>query len=119
EALQIIQSLRQRGLSFVATPGTARFLKGHGIEVKEVNKIEAGSPHVVDLINSGKVGFVINTHSGGRGAVRDGFQIRRAAVERGIPCLTSLDTARAMIDCIDFAKSGQEAAIISLDEYTQ
>ena len=119
EALPIIQSLQQMGLSFVATPGTARFLQKHGIEVKEVNKIEAGSPHVVDLINSGRVGFVINTHSGGRGAVRDGFQIRRAAVERGIPCLTSLDTARAMIDCIEFAKSGQEAAIISLDEYTK
>ncbi|HHW29087.1 MAG TPA: carbamoyl-phosphate synthase large subunit [Syntrophomonadaceae bacterium] len=119
EALPIIQSLQQIGLSFVATPGTARFLQKHGIEVKEVNKIEAGSPHVVDLINSGKVGFVINTHSGGRGAVRDGFQIRRAAVERGIPCLTSLDTARAMIDCIDFVKSGEEAAIIPLDEYTK
>lgn len=118
EALSIIKGLKEMGLSFVATPGTARFLQKHGITVKEVNKIEAGSPHVIDLINSGKVGSVINTHSGGRGAVRDGFHIRRAAVERGIPCLTSLDTARAMIDCIEFAKSSQDVAVISLDEYT-
>jgi carbamoyl-phosphate synthase large subunit len=119
ESLPIIAGLQKLGLHFVATPGTAKFLRKSGIEVEDVNKIEGGSPHVVDMINSGKVGFVINTHSGGRGAIRDGFQIRRAAVERGIPCLTSLDTARAMIDCIDFVRSGEKSALLSLDEYTK
>lgn len=119
EALPIIAELQGMGLRFVATPGTAHFLRSHGIDVEDVNKIEGGSPHVLDLINSGNVGFVINTHSGGRGPIRDGFQIRRAAVERGIPCLTSLDTARAMIDCIAFVRSGRESALLSLDEYTK
>ncbi len=118
EVLPIVVGLKEMGLRFVATTGTARFLRTHGVEVEEVNKIESGSPHVVDLINSGKIDFVINTHSGGRGAVKDGYQIRRAAVEHGIPCLTSLDTARAMLDCISFLKSGQESALLSLDEYT-
>lgn len=119
EALPIVAGLKELGLRFVATTGTARILKQHGVEVDEVNKIEGGSPHVVDLINSGKVDFVINTHSGARGAVKDGFQIRRAAVEHGIPCLTSLDTARAMLGCISFLKNGKESALLSLDEYTK
>ncbi|MDH7576471.1 MAG: carbamoyl-phosphate synthase large subunit [Bacillota bacterium] len=118
EALSIVEGLASLGLKFYATRGTARFLKKHGIQVEEVRKIEEGSPHVGDLIREGKVNFVINTFSGGRGPVRDGFQIRRAAVEHGIPCLTSLDTARALLEVIHFLQSGKESAIISLDEYT-
>jgi carbamoyl-phosphate synthase large subunit len=119
ELLPIVAGFKDLGLRFVATTGTARFLREQGVDVDEVNKLSAGSPHVVDLINSGKVDFVINTHSGGRGALKDGFWIRRAAVERGIPCLTSLDTARAMVACIAFLRSGQQSALLSLDEYTK
>jgi len=50
--------------------------------------------------------------------MRDGFQIRRAAVEHGIPCLTSLDTARALLEVIHFLQSGEESALIPLDAYT-
>lgn len=117
DSLKVISGLNSLGLKFYATPGTARFLRNHGIDVKVVNKIENGSPHVVDLIRSGRVDFVINTYSGGREPVRDGFQIRRAAVEHGIPCLTSLDTAHALLDVISFLQSGEESALISLDEY--
>ncbi len=118
EALPIVEGLASLGLKFYATRGTARFLRKHGIEVQEVRKIEEGSPHVVDLIREGRVNFVINTLSGGEGPARDGFQIRRAAVEHGIPCLTSLDTARALLGVIHFLQSGGKSAIIALDEYT-
>ncbi len=117
EALPVVEGLHKLGLKICATRGTARFLRNHGVPVDEVNKIEEGSPHVVDLIRTGKVNFVINTHSGAKGAVRDGFQIRRAAVEHGVPCLTSLDTARALLEVISFLQSGGESALISLDEY--
>lgn len=119
EAIPVVRGLAELGLHFFATRGTAGFLRDHGIEVAEVNKIEAGSPHVVDLIRSGKVNFVINTHSGGHKTVRDGFQIRRAAVEHGIPCLTSLDTARALREVVSFLQSGQESALLALDEYAR
>ncbi|HHW41506.1 MAG TPA: carbamoyl-phosphate synthase large subunit [Syntrophomonadaceae bacterium] len=116
-ALPVVRGLAGLGLKFYATRGTARFLSNNGIEVAEVNKISGGSPHVVDLIRSGRVNFVINTYNEGREPVRDGFQIRRAAVEHGIPCLTSLDTAQALLEVISFLQSGNETSLVALDEY--
>lgn len=116
-ALPVVEGLARLGLKFYATQGTARFLKNKGFEVVDVNKLAAGSPHVVDLIRSGKVNFVVNTFNEGREPVRDGFQIRRAAVEHGIPCLTSLDTARALLDVISFLQTGSETSLVALDEY--
>ncbi len=116
-ALPVVEGLARLGLKFYATEGTARFLRNKGFDVEKVNKIAAGSPHVVDLIRSGKVNFVVNTYSEGRGPVRDGFQIRRAAVEHGIPCLTSLDTAQALLDVISFLQTGCETSRVALDEY--
>ncbi|MCH7606318.1 MAG: hypothetical protein IH962_04110, partial [Chloroflexi bacterium] len=63
-------------------------------------KIGEGHPDVVDLVNDGSVGAVINTLSGDTSVMRDGFFIRRAAVERQIPCFTSLDTARAAVESL-------------------
>jgi carbamoyl-phosphate synthase large subunit len=119
EALPLVEGLSRLGLDFYATRGTAAFLRERGLAVRDVNKIEEGSPHVVDLITDGRVNFVINTYSGGQGPARDGFQIRRAAVEHGIPCLTSLDTARALQEVIAFLQGGGESSLISLDEYAQ
>ncbi|MGD0152643.1 MAG: carbamoyl-phosphate synthase large subunit [Thermacetogeniaceae bacterium] len=119
EALALVEGMSRLGLDFYATRGTARFLRDRGLTVNEVNKIEEGSPHVVDLIREGRVNFVINTYSGGRGPLRDGFQIRRESVEHGIPCLTSLDTARALQEVIAFLQGGKETSLIPLDEYAQ
>ena len=119
EALPLVEDLSRLGLAFYATRGTAGFLRERGLTVKDVNKIEEGSPHVVDLIREGQVNFVINTYSGGQGLLRDGFQIRREAVEHGIPCLTSLDTARALQEVISFLQSGRESSLIPLDEYAR
>ena len=63
-------------------------------------RLDEGHPNVVDVINDGTVGAVINTLSGDTSVLRDGFYIRRAAVERRIPCFTSLDTARAAVESL-------------------
>ncbi len=99
ESLPIIRELAQARFRLYATEGTADMIRGLGMDVEEVTKrISEGHPNVVDVIQDGKVDCVINTpEGGGPSAMRDGFQIRRAAVEKRIPCFTSLDTARAAV----------------------
>lgn len=100
EALPILKELSTLGFSIWATTGTARFLKDNNVPVSEVAKLNQGKPNVVDMIRSGKLGFVINTLTKGKQIQRDGFGIRRAAVEFNIPCLTSLDTAKGLLKVI-------------------
>ncbi len=96
EALDVIRDLTEMGYQIAATAGTAAIIESAGMKVKIVaKKIGEGHPTVVDLISQGEVGAVINTVTGLRRPLLDGFEIRRAAVENGIPCYTSLDTARA------------------------
>ena len=66
-----------------------------------VNKVEEGSPNIIDLIRENKIDMIINTLTRGKAPQRDGFKIRRAAAEDGIPCLTSLDTAWALYEVIE------------------
>ena len=127
EALPIIARLVEMGFTIHATRGTARALRQAGISVSEVAKITDGSPHVVDLINSGGVDLVINTISqaleprrradGSGLALRDGFEIRRAAVERRIPCLTSLDTAAALVESLNLLALDGAFQVMTVDEY--
>jgi carbamoyl-phosphate synthase large subunit len=106
EALPIVQRLGALGYRFYATEGTARLLEQQGLPVTAVPRISQGDSQIIRLIRSRTVQLVINTITGGTGQVRegieiqDGFRIRRAAVETGIPCLTSLDTARAVVEAL-------------------
>jgi carbamoyl-phosphate synthase large subunit len=98
EALPLISELVRLGHRLYATEGTAAFLERHGLPVQLVTKrIGRGKPDVLDVILQRTVQGVINTPGRADKEVLDGLQIRRAAVERGIPCITSLDTARAMV----------------------
>jgi carbamoyl-phosphate synthase large subunit len=98
EALPFIRMLDQIGYKLYATEGTADMIMAAGLKVKLITKkLHEGHPNVVDVVIDGTVNSVINTVTGGRIPLRDGFQIRRAAAERRIPCFTSLDTARAAI----------------------
>ena len=99
ESVSIIRELAQARFRLYATEGTADMIRGLGMEVEEVTKrLSEGHPNVVDVIQQRKVDCVVNTpEGGGPSAMRDGFQIRRAAVENRIPCFTSLDTARAAV----------------------
>ncbi|HLZ25404.1 MAG TPA: hypothetical protein VKQ30_25050, partial [Ktedonobacterales bacterium] len=103
EALPILRELGAAGYRFYATPGTAQMLAEAGLPVESVGRISQGDTAILARIRDHTIRLVINTITGGRGPIRegieiqDGFQIRRAAVESGIPCLTSLDTARAVV----------------------
>ncbi|MGA2158400.1 MAG: carbamoyl-phosphate synthase large subunit [Dehalococcoidia bacterium] len=98
EALPIISGFYSQGYHLYATEGTAAMIKSHGMEVTAIEKkLSEGSPDIIDIINSGTIVGIVNTITGGRVALQDGFHIRRTAVERRIPCFTSLDTARAAL----------------------
>jgi carbamoyl-phosphate synthase large subunit len=106
EIFPIVSRLVEMGCRLVATEGTAKALRQAGFSPQVVDKIGGVSPTVLDVITNGEVDLVINTMSNiytdsaeaGGPVFKDGFEIRRAAVERRIPCLTSLDTAVALVE---------------------
>jgi carbamoyl-phosphate synthase large subunit len=93
-ATQLAASLHDLGFRVLATGGTAQAIRRMGVPVERIKKIPEGSPNVVDCIESGDVDLVINTPTGS-GARADGYEIRRAAVARGIPCITTMSGASA------------------------
>ncbi|TMF05704.1 MAG: hypothetical protein E6I38_11385 [Chloroflexi bacterium] len=102
EALGLIRDLATAGYRLCATAGTAAMIRAMDLEVEQVPKrIEEGHPNVVDVIQDGLVDAVINTPEGHvTETLRDGFEIRRAAAEKRIPCLTTIDTAAAAISSL-------------------
>ena len=101
EALSIIKKLSSIGYEIYATEGTAAMIEVAGLPVKVITKkLSEGHPNVVDIINQGMVNGVLNTITGGRISLRDGFYIRRAATEKRIPCFTSLDTAKVAVETL-------------------
>ena len=103
--LSIARSLRDLGFKIHATAGTAKFLKGHNLEIELVNKVQDGSPHSVDMIKAGKFQLIINTTSD-EAAIKDSFEIRRAALERKIPNCTVIAAARALLLAIREERKG-------------
>ncbi|OAH53705.1 MULTISPECIES: carbamoyl-phosphate synthase large subunit [Bacillaceae] len=101
EALALAKRFHNIGFQLLATYGTANFLRQSGIPVETVSKIGAKGPDMLDLIRSGQAQFIINTLTKGKQPARDGFRIRRETVENGIPCLTSLDTADAILQVLE------------------
>lgn len=101
EAVEIAGRFRNIGYQLLATEGTAKFLEKNGIKAKVVSKIGSRGDNILDVIRNGKAQFVINTLTKGKQPERDGFRIRRESVENGVPCLTSLDTARAILRVLE------------------
>src|SRR5436190_3790660 len=112
-ATQLAASLHHLGFKVVATGGTANAIRRMGVPVERIKKISEGSPNVVSLIESGEVELVINTPTGS-GARSDGYEIRRAAIARGIPCITTMTGASAAVRAIT-ARRG-EGQVRSLQE---
>jgi carbamoyl-phosphate synthase large subunit len=99
DAVALVRALSDAGHELVATEGTARMIDALGLPVRQVTKrLSEGHPNVLDAIEQGWVGAVVNTVTGRRGPLKDGFRIRRAAVERRMPCFTSIDTARVAVE---------------------
>ncbi|PRR80171.1 Carbamoyl-phosphate synthase large chain [Clostridium liquoris] len=97
EFLPMAVELSKLGYKFMATTNTAKLLKNVGIEVKEVRKLKEEHPNIIDVVKNGEVDLVVNTPTKGNDSNRDGFHIRRAAIERNIGVITALDTFNAMV----------------------
>ena len=106
EAIEIGRRFERLGYTIYATRSTAAALREAGIRARKVNKIQQESPTVMDLILGHKIDLVIDTPTQGRDKSRDGFLIRRTAIETGVNCLTSLDTARALVTSLETAREG-------------
>lgn len=118
EALPLLKKLSERGFKIMATMGTAAYLRVNGVPVTKLNKINEGPPTILDAIKSGEIKLLINTITRGKEPERDGFKIRRAAVEHNIPCLTSLDTVKAFLEVMLALEEGKEpSSVIPLQDY--
>ena len=101
EAIEIGRRFEKLGYTISATRSTANALKEAGVSARKVNKIHQESPTVMDLLLGHKIDLVIDTPTQGRDKSRDGFLIRRTAIETGVNCLTSLDTANALLTSLE------------------
>ena len=98
EFLPMAVELSKLGYKFVATEGTYKLLKDAGVDVRMVKRLEEDSPNILDVINNQEVDLVVNTPTKANDSKRDGFVMRRAAVERNIGVITALDTFRAIVE---------------------
>ncbi|SDH89547.1 carbamoyl-phosphate synthase large subunit [Halanaerobium congolense] len=117
EAIEYIKDFAELGFKIAATEGTAAALKEKGLKVDIVKKLGEGSPDSLELISDDKIDLVINTLTKGKLPERDGFKIRRSAVEMGIPCLTSLDTTQAMLKVLKEIEYGERIEYKALQDY--
>jgi carbamoyl-phosphate synthase large subunit len=112
---KIARDLHQLGFGLMATPGTAEWLAMLELPVEVINKVSAGSPHIVDAIRAGRIDLIINTPRGGQ-AHRDGSLIRGAAYQYGIPIITTLSAAMATVQGVK-ALSQRPLAVRSLQQH--
>ena len=116
EAVHLVRELEQAGCRLYATEGTAAMIQAMGVPVTmTTKKLSEGHPNVVDIIEDGSVGAVVNTITEASSVLRDGYFIRRAAEERQVPCFTSLDTARAAVESL--LMEGSNYSVLSTEEY--
>ncbi|HVJ50281.1 carbamoyl-phosphate synthase large subunit [Desulfitobacterium sp.] len=101
EGLPLVKRFRDLGFRILATEGTTEVLKKAGIAVERVSKLHQGSTEITEEIRAGRIQGVINTTTHNKKQASDGFVIRRSAVEHGIPCFTSLDTASAWLQVLE------------------
>ncbi len=114
ELIPIADRIAALGYELYATAGTARLLNSNMIATNVVRKIGEGKPDILDLLDSGKIGYVISTDTKGRIPSLDSVKIRRKAVERSIPCFTSIDTADAFVSCLELDMDTAELDLVDI-----
>ena len=118
EAARLAKGFIDLGYHIMATGGTGRYFTEHGVDCTVVNKISEGNPNCADFIREGKVDLMLNTLTYGKKPEREGFQLRRLAVEMGVPCLTSLDTAREVLHVVaSRATAGDAITVDAVQDY--
>ncbi len=103
EAAEIGKRFEALGYKIYATRSTAKFLNQHGVNALQVKNIHQEPPTIMDLLLGHKIDLVIDTPTQGRDKSRDGFLIRRVAIETGVNCITAMDTARALVQSLETA----------------
>jgi len=98
-AIAVCEDLTKLGFTFCATIGTARSLRAAGIEVQDINKVQEGRPHIVDLLKNDEICFIVNTTEG-RKAIEDSFDIRRQALQRNVCYTTTVAGAEAIVETL-------------------
>lgn len=114
-AYEVAAGLERAGFTIVATRGTAEYLKKRGIDVRTVNKVFEGRPHIVDMITDMQIDFVINTVHGAE-AQKDSYSIRRTTLMKGVPYFTTISAAKAAVRGIEAMKA-KPMRVKSLQEY--
>ena len=114
EMLDIAKGFNELGYNIYSTEGTAKFLMQNGVPATTVSKIGEGEPDILDLLQEGRFNMVINTATKGRRPDRDGFKIRRKSVELSVPCLTSLDTAKAFLASLQGTENLSNLSMVNL-----
>ncbi|MBP2667062.1 MAG: Carbamoyl-phosphate synthase large subunit glutamine-dependent, partial [Firmicutes bacterium] len=117
ESLAIARGYSELGYRIMATEGTAKLFAAADIKVEPVGKVSEGSPHILDMIRSNVIRMVVSTLTNGRMPEADGFKIRRSTVEHAIPCLTSLDTARAVLNVLTVTRQRRLIYSMALQDY--
>lgn len=112
---RVAKKMQAAGLHLIGTRGTAKFLSQNGIKMDIINKVSEGDHNIVDMIHKKEVSLIINTPSS-KQTVKDGFQIRRAAVDFSVPYITTIQAALAAADAIEAMKKGK-ITIQSMGEY--
>ena len=117
-AARLAKGFIDLGYHIMATGGTGRYFTEHGVNCTVVNKISEGNPNCADFIREGKVDLMLNTLTYGKKPEREGLQLRRLAVEMGVPCLTSLDTAREVLHVVaSRATAGDAITVDAVQDY--
>ena len=114
EAIEIGRRFADLGYTIYATRSTAKALNDAGVKARKVNKISQESPTVMDLILGHRIDLVIDTPTQGRDKSRDGFLIRRTAIETGVNVITALDTARALVSSLENAQDKSNLSIVNI-----
>ncbi|OAU86173.1 hypothetical protein PY67_05305, partial [Lacticaseibacillus rhamnosus] len=103
EATELAKRFREVGYQLVATSGTAKAFEAAGITVATIEKLDSGKETILEDIADRKIQLVINTMTADKKASSDGFRIRETAIEHGVPLMTSLDTADAILKVLELA----------------
>lgn len=115
ESIEIARKFSMLGFSIYATKGTAQAFNNAGIKTDIVHRIHEGlEPNIITMLESKTVNYIISTSKKGRDPSRDSVKIRRKSVERSIPCLTALDTANALVNCIAMNKKIDDLEMVDI-----
>jgi carbamoyl-phosphate synthase large subunit len=117
EFMPLAKKMAEMGYEFYATENTAKRLDEMGIKASRINKIEEGYPTIIDVIREQGIDMVFNTPTKGNDSKRDGFAIRRTAIESSVELMTNLDKAAAMIDILHEKISENKTDVYELSEY--